>query len=109
MRWWRGSGLVMATTTGSDELGKQRKKRSAPRSPTSRGTTGRAHGKELASSREAAVAAFVSAEQAWSLKVQGKSLSEIAEALGIGWRDVDRLLVERYQHEAAFLTDVERK
>jgi hypothetical protein len=42
--------------------------------------------------------------------MQGKSLYEIAEIMGIpNHLDVDRLIAERYQHEASFLSEGNRK
>lgn len=100
----------MATTTDSDEL-ESRRKRSAPKSPVSRGSKGRAHGTVARTDPvQAGLAAYVSAEKAYALRMQGKSLSEIAEILEIpNYLDVDRLLAERYKHEAAFLSDTQRK
>lgn len=54
--------------------------------------------------------AFGSGEEAWRLRLAGKSVIEIAEELGVADPGkIGRVLTERYGHEAALLTEVERK
>jgi len=54
--------------------------------------------------------AWERATQAYELRVGGKSLSEIAEVMGLtSDRDVCRLLEERYAYDAAYLANMDRK
>lgn len=53
---------------------------------------------------------WAKAEQAWQLRLGGKLPSEIAEILGISnLNDVTRLLAERFEYDAAYLSDQDRK
>jgi len=47
---------------------------------------------------------------AYQLMIGGKSRSEIAEILGMAYdNDVNRLMTERFVHDAKFLNEMERK
>lgn len=75
---------------------------------TDTGSRGKTVSLSTARSRSAA-RRWERAKEAYDLRLEGRSLSEICEILQAKPEDVARLLDELYGFEAAYLTDQERK
>ena len=60
-------------------------------------------------SKDKSVELWKRASQAYQLKVSGRLPSEIAEIMEIEVREVDQLLAERYEYDASYLTNQDRK